>query len=295
MPSPSPSSSSTRMMTIIMSPAIILLLSLHATTVNGFSFSQTRLSHLNVDRVGARSTSAAYSLNSVICRISNRPSNNDNLEDDDTRKINVNTNPPINTNINTPGAMVNAATLRFNNKLNIMSKSVDATTAPKVEKMLMDALESYQLYLKYNSNPQEDEQTQQQQQQQQQQQIIIPNTFSFTNAISAWARCTRKDSAQNAQALLDKMLSLYKQGVVDNGGDDNGGGACWKHVKPNKVCYNLVITAWARSRERGSGQKAEELLRSKYEFYVEDGSVDEDLKPDSRSFNVSFMFVFCHV
>jgi len=104
--------------------------------------------------------------------------------------------------------------------------------------------------------------------------MIIPNTVSFTNAITSWARCTRKDAAKRAHALLDQMHSLYKE-------------KGWTHVKPNRISYNSVITAWARSRERESAHRAEDLLRSMYEFYDREGGGDDnnDLKPDSRSWN----------
>ena len=170
--------------------------------------------------------------------------------------INPITQPPtdISKRATAKSDKVNSATLQFNNRLNRMAKNFDATTAPKVEAMLLEAVKNYQDY-------REDDD-----------QIIAPNTVSFTNAITAWARCTRKDAAKRAQSLLDQMHSLYKE-------------KGWEHVKPNKISYNSVITAWARSRERGSALRAEELLREMYKFYNEEGGDAEDLKPDSRSWN----------
>eukprot|EP00986_Skeletonema_menzelii_P020356 scaffold30947_cov148-Skeletonema_menzelii.AAC.1 len=107
--------------------------------------------------------------------------------------------------------------------------------------------------------------------------MIIPNTISFTNAITAWARCTRKDSAKRAQALLDQMLHLYSS--------ENNQDGKWDHIKPNKISYNSVITAWARSNERGSARQAEELLRNMYDFYNNESGLDPNCKPDARSFN----------
>lgn len=158
-----------------------------------------------------------------------------------------------------PTTTVNSATLRFNNRLNSMAKNWDATTAPKVEALLLEAVKSYEMMLEGGDG-------------QINKQMVVPNTVSFTNAITAWARCTRKDAAKRAQELLDEMHSLY---------EDRG----WEHVKPNRVSYNSVITAWARSSERGSSSKAEELLRRMYDFYNREGGGDADLKPDSRSWN----------
>jgi len=178
-----------------------------------------------------------------------------------------------------------------------MAKSFDGTTAPKVEALLLEAVEKYQTH-------QRQKQQQQQQQQQstaietaekegtQQQQgssptmMVTPNTVSFTNAITAWARCTRRDSPKRAEALLNRMHSLYEEG--------------WEDVRPNKVSYNSVITAWARCKDRrGSAEKGEELLSRMYDFYeseraklTEGGGADVvaediagDLKPDARSWN----------
>ncbi|KAL7522746.1 hypothetical protein ACHAWX_007430 [Stephanocyclus meneghinianus] len=156
---------------------------------------------------------------------------------------------------------VNFATLRFNAKLNDMSKNMDASTAPKVESLLLDALNKYEQHVQnqtanHSSYPRE---------------LIIPNTVSFTNAITAWARCSRKDSPHRAQALLDKMHYLYRVRK-------------WTHVKPNKISYNSVINAWAKSTERGSGRRAEKLLSDLWKFWEEEGREGE-LKPDARSFN----------
>jgi len=152
---------------------------------------------------------------------------------------------------------VNSATLQFNNKLNSLAKNYDTTTAQKVESLLLEAVKNYQECNEQDKNKD---------------QMIRPNTVSFTNAITAWSRCTRKNSAKRAQALLDQMHTLYKE-------------EGWIHVRPNKITYNSVITACARSREKGSALRAEELLRNMYKFYNEEGFGEEDLKPDSRSWN----------
>jgi len=173
---------------------------------------------------------------------------------------------------------VNSATLRFNNRLNQLAKNWDDSTAPKVEALLLDALEKYQLHLKEDEQEGEGTSSPSSEYTKKNNNMIIPNTISFTNAITAWARCTRKDSAKHAQALLDQMLHLYSSPKHNIDGK-------WDHVKPNKISYNSVITAWARSNERGSARKAEELLRNMYDFYNNDSGLDINCKPDARSFN----------
>ena len=178
-------------------------------------------------------------------------------------------------------AIVNSATLQFNNRLNRMSKIFDATTAIKVEALLLDAVRKYQsakeAAAKQDNHHDDSEQTAAKKKNLKQQLItmVAPNTISFTNAITAWARCTRKDSPKRAQSLLDQMHTLY---------EEHG----WEHVKPNKITYNSVITAWARSRESGevSARCAEALLRKMYDLYNDERyDYDEDMKPDARSWN----------
>ncbi len=62
----------------------------------------------------------------------------------------------------------------------------------------------------------------------------------------------------------------------------------WTHARSNRVTYNLVITAWARSGEQGSAIAAERLLEEMYDEFHNNqkmgGEVDYnnngDLKPD---------------
>lgn len=148
--------------------------------------------------------------------------------------------------------------------------------------MLLDAVRKYQLAKEAadkedNNSDAANEQstTKTKNSKQQLRTMITPNTISFTNAITAWARCTRKDSPKRAQSLLDQMHILY---------EEHG----WGHVKPNKITYNSVITAWARSRENGglSAKCAEALLRKMYDLYNDERyEYDEDMKPDARSWN----------
>ena len=190
-----------------------------------------------------------------------------------------------------PRVVVNSATLRFNNMLSRMAKNFDSTTAPKVEALLLKAVKEYELHedrlkskdavVDADGDKDDDPSTAA---------MVIPNTVSFTNAITAWARCNRKDSARRAQSLLGRMRDLRST-------------RGWAHVRPNRVTYNSAITAWARSGERGSASAAERLLGEMYdEFYDNqtrekdggggDGNVGggcdldaHELKPDSRSWN----------
>jgi len=125
---------------------------------------------------------------------------------------------------------------------------------------------------------------------------VSPDAFTFSSLIKAWTAAASsgkgrrkaagsgggvddtdddtdllgRSAAERAQQLLDRMEQLYR-----NGDDD---------VKPNKVVYNSVIHAWARSGEAGSAQRAEDLLaRMQQQAKVGDG--DDDVKPDVVTFN----------
>lgn len=123
---------------------------------------------------------------------------------------------------------------------------------------------------------------------------VSPDAFTFSSLIKAWTAAASsgrggrkaagsgggdtdddtdllgRSAAERAQQLLDRMEQLYR-----NGDDD---------VKPNKVVYNSVIHAWARSGEAGSAQRAENLLaRMQQQAKVGDG--DDDVMPDVVTFN----------
>lgn len=227
------------------------------------------------------SSSEANDINIIDPTLPSLPASSSSHADD---RISINTNKKVQSSNNksSQSVIVNSATLQFNNRLNRMSKNFDATTAIKVEAILLDAVRKYQVAKKAadkednNSDAaNEPTPTKTKNSKQQLRTMITPNTISFTNAITAWARCTRKDSPKRAQALLDQMHTLY---------EEHG----WDHVKPNKITYNSVITAWARSRENGgvSARSAEALLRKMYDLFNDERyEYDEGMKPDARSWN----------
>jgi hypothetical protein len=84
-----------------------------------------------------------------------------------------------------------------------MAQSYDAITAPRVETMLLEKMDKYVQYedrhrnnaIVVNDDDDDDVSSVTT--------MVIPNTVSFTIAITAWARCTRKDSEKRASSLLD--------------------------------------------------------------------------------------------
>jgi pentatricopeptide repeat protein len=71
-----------------------------------------------------------------------------------------------------------------------------------------------------------------------------PNLHTFGTMITAWGRSKRRDSAVEAQAVFDDLMTLYRSGD--------------RELKPGIVIYNALIDAWAKS---GSVERAEQILR----------------------------------
>ena len=92
---------------------------------------------------------------------------------------------------------------------------------------------------------------------------VKPSYVSFTSCITAWSRSERNpDAAAHAEALLGRLLSLYKET-----GD--------KDFKPTVSTGNAVISAWAKSKRRDSADRAVAVFNRLGDF----------CEPDTYSFN----------
>ena len=58
-----------------------------------------------------------------------------------------------------------------------------------------------------------------------------PDIVSYSSLLNAWASC---GAAQRAEQLLMSMHSKYKTDQQES-------------VQPNKMCYDQVLYAWAKS------------------------------------------------
>jgi len=97
-----------------------------------------------------------------------------------------------------------------------------------------------------------------------------PNRKSFNTVIDAWARSRDKVAPKRAEALLEKMETLYGQGYED--------------VRPNVISYSAAINAWAKSRENGAAQRAEAILNHMLKLSK---SGREECRPSVTSFNTA--------
>jgi pentatricopeptide repeat protein len=94
-----------------------------------------------------------------------------------------------------------------------------------------------------------------------------PDLATYNTVIYALSKSTREGSAQDAEALLNKLKTLYEQGRTD--------------LKPTTETYTTVITAWGRLRH---AEKANEILRSAVDSYK---AGDESLKPDVKLYTTA--------
>jgi len=94
---------------------------------------------------------------------------------------------------------------------------------------------------------------------------IPPKLFgeAYTWIITAWGRSGRKDAAERAQAVFDRLKERSSE----------------LNLSPDTNVYNALIYTWAKA---GDGRRAEAVLKQMYEAYL---AGNESAKPDTKSFN----------
>ena len=97
---------------------------------------------------------------------------------------------------------------------------------------------------------------------------VEPNLLTYTIFIKTFSRIKKVGHAQKAEDLLRALEWKYENGQVN--------------LKPDLVCYNSVIQAWANSHEKGSVTRAKQILKE-----MED-SGNSDLTPDAVSYTTIF-------
>jgi hypothetical protein len=109
---------------------------------------------------------------------------------------------------------------------------------------------------------------------------VTPDQFSYSTAISAWARSSLKNnstSAKKAEKLLEQMEQYRSMGYT--------------HLSPTTYCVNAVLNAWSKISTNnnnkvgvnGAAVRAEKILRRMESLY-ENGGRDE-LFPNTISYN----------
>lgn len=107
---------------------------------------------------------------------------------------------------------------------------------------------------------------------------IQPSTYSFATVISAWAKSrTKTEGAERSQYILSRMIDFKQKLLSSEGNNDYA-----NQITPDRVIYNTVIDAWARSGDARAGTEAEALLRT-MEDQARNGI--NNITPDSITYN----------
>lgn len=98
------------------------------------------------------------------------------------------------------------------------------------------------------------------------QEQMAPTVYSFSACINAYANSGRPDKAET---VLRFMVERYQAGN--------------EKARPNRIVFNTIIKAWARSNLRGRESRSEDILR----HMIKSCSKDEMCpRPDKVTFNI---------
>lgn len=98
-----------------------------------------------------------------------------------------------------------------------------------------------------------------------------PDTLSYNEAISAWARSGVAEAPTNAERLLKRMLDH-------------------DYIQPDALSYNAVVDAWAYSGKPEAVQKVKQIWQHMEQLYADANDEDEEddkqkIKPTIRTVN----------
>jgi hypothetical protein len=68
---------------------------------------------------------------------------------------------------------------------------------------------------------------------------VKPTVYSYSLAITAWAKCCSMEAAISASNILTRLLESYEKISMNNNDDEY-----LQEMKPNSVVFNGVIDAW---------------------------------------------------
>jgi len=110
--------------------------------------------------------------------------------------------------------------------------------------------------------------------------VRVPDNVHFGMVIHGWAK---RGNARRAEALLRKLEALYNTYSSDDNGNGNNAHQYCSWLEPSVVIYTSVIHAHARSRERGSAERAERVLHRVKEMNRKNSNLL--LQPDVTMYN----------
>jgi len=92
---------------------------------------------------------------------------------------------------------------------------------------------------------------------------VRPDAISYQTVMDAWASSKEIYAAENAEAILERMDTRYREG--------------YRHLKPTLQSYNIVLNSLSKSRGGDAAERAQKILQF-LEEQCESGNTD--LKPD---------------
>ena len=122
---------------------------------------------------------------------------------------------------------------------------------------------------------------------------LAPTTRTYNAVLSAWARSDIKEAAPRAEELLYKMLAtVIPPGAAADDGDSDSDALATPSPNssgiavppPDRISFNTVISAHARSFSPGAAERGEELFDMMYELY-HSGRMGEEIKPRADTYS----------
>ena len=114
---------------------------------------------------------------------------------------------------------------------------------------------------------------------------LIPTTRTYNAVLSAWARSDIKEAAPRAEALLYKMLAtVIPPGAAADDDNTPTNSSSIAVPPPDRISFNTVISAHARSFSPGAAERGEELFDMMYELY-HSGRMGEEIKPRADTYS----------
>jgi pentatricopeptide repeat protein len=105
----------------------------------------------------------------------------------------------------------------------------------------------------------------------------ISSTFDLNQELDSLAKSTEPGSAQKAETMLFETLSGWNATRLENK-------SVARDICPDRVSFNIVLNAWARSREQGSCEKAEQLLQEMQQLH-ETKCLSNNIQPNTISYS----------
>ena len=97
---------------------------------------------------------------------------------------------------------------------------------------------------------------------------VQPDVHTYAAVLRSWSMSGAQNAAENAQRVLDKLATMYKEGKTS--------------VRPNYVCYTTVMGAWGHSRRPNALANMEAILLHMEDHFT--ATQDADMRPNTVSY-----------